>query len=226
MQCEGYSCDPSTLGSDSPAQPGTSSLVRRGCKLGLIDLYLTVGMLRRLSVDCFPGGTKGLPAGAGDCRLSRAGLLYRQRPNVRSSAFRSSARQIYLFTAMLEMKSPFLADRTALCSCLAPRRSIACHSGKTARAVGPIGPALTLGGCCPRRCLIRQPCIGPARRNHSSGVGGFDFSPSRTFALDDGNGSGGVDDLAVDRPVHRFAATSRGQLRQIGLCPAKHRAGV
>src|SRR6516164_3850874 len=40
-QCQAYSCVPSLRGSGSPAQPGTSSLVRRGFNPGFTSRYLT-----------------------------------------------------------------------------------------------------------------------------------------------------------------------------------------
>src|SRR6185503_14011126 len=48
MQCQAYSCEPSLRGAGRPAQPGISSLVRRGCRPGFISLNLTSRMERSL----------------------------------------------------------------------------------------------------------------------------------------------------------------------------------
>src|SRR5690242_2738396 len=41
-QCQTCSCEPSLRGSRLPAQPGISSLVRRGASLGSFSRYLTL----------------------------------------------------------------------------------------------------------------------------------------------------------------------------------------
>src|SRR5581483_9653954 len=43
-QCQAYSCEPSLRGTDGPAHPGISSLVRRGRRPGFTRRNLTVGI--------------------------------------------------------------------------------------------------------------------------------------------------------------------------------------
>src|SRR5271163_4538364 len=43
-QCQTCSCEPSVRGARSPAQPGISSLVRRGASFGSLRRYLTLCM--------------------------------------------------------------------------------------------------------------------------------------------------------------------------------------
>src|SRR5579871_5596521 len=61
-QCQAYSWDPSARGFGCPAQPGISSLVRRGAKAGLTSLNLTS------CIAVFPVAKRHLA----DNRLARA----------------------------------------------------------------------------------------------------------------------------------------------------------
>ena len=58
MQCQAYSCEPSARGAGLPAQPGISSLVRRGRRPGLTSLNVMSMAIVRLFLESVSGKSR------------------------------------------------------------------------------------------------------------------------------------------------------------------------